>query len=190
MHKEKCNYCGKEIDADCMSALENGSPACPECVEEEEKRKLNNSYTNDEVAIKEKKNAFAKIKLWVQSNKKKAIVLACAITLIIIAIVSVTVIIVGNSDNDSYSSSSQSSFEESLKSAAKARASAHYKLRYDSSSVSITVASVRKSGSNWRVAGKVHAKDAYGDSFSANWSITYDENMSVVDSEFNTPRKD
>lgn len=124
------------------------------------------------------------------SNKKKAIVLACAITLIIIAIVSVTVIIVGNSDNNSYSSSSQASFEEKLESAAKAKASAHYKLRYDTSSVNITVASVRKSGSNWRVAGKVYAKDAYGDSFSANWSITYDENMSVVDSEFNTPLKD
>ena len=38
MHKEKCNYCGKEIDADCMSALENGSPACPDCVAEEEKK--------------------------------------------------------------------------------------------------------------------------------------------------------
>jgi len=29
---------GKEIDADCMSALENGSPACPDCVAEEEKK--------------------------------------------------------------------------------------------------------------------------------------------------------
>ena len=47
MPKEKCNYCGKEIDADCMSALENGSPACPECVAEEEKKDQNKSIKED-----------------------------------------------------------------------------------------------------------------------------------------------
>ena len=39
MSKQKCNYCGKEIETIYMSTLENGSPACPECVDAEEKRK-------------------------------------------------------------------------------------------------------------------------------------------------------
>ena len=38
MCKEKCDYCGKKIEAEYMSALENGSPACPECVAKEENK--------------------------------------------------------------------------------------------------------------------------------------------------------
>ena len=41
MQKEKCNYCGKEVDISYMSTLENGSPACLKCVEEEEKKNQN-----------------------------------------------------------------------------------------------------------------------------------------------------
>lgn len=42
MAKIRCGYCGKEYDESYGGALENGSPACPECVadeEAEEKRK-------------------------------------------------------------------------------------------------------------------------------------------------------
>lgn len=38
MPKEKCNYCGKEYDSELFSTLDNGSPACIHCVEDEEKR--------------------------------------------------------------------------------------------------------------------------------------------------------
>ena len=36
MSKQKCDYCGREVDEASMSTLENGSPACVECVAEEE----------------------------------------------------------------------------------------------------------------------------------------------------------
>ncbi len=38
MAKVKCGYCGKEYDDAYGGALDNGSPACPECVDDEEKR--------------------------------------------------------------------------------------------------------------------------------------------------------
>lgn len=37
MSKEKCGYCGKEIDIKDMVILENGSPACSECAAKESK---------------------------------------------------------------------------------------------------------------------------------------------------------
>ena len=37
MEKEKCDYCGKEYNKDIMTTLDNGSPACPNCVKTEEK---------------------------------------------------------------------------------------------------------------------------------------------------------
>lgn len=37
MEKIKCDFCGKDYDATWGSTLDNGSPACPECVEKEEK---------------------------------------------------------------------------------------------------------------------------------------------------------
>ena len=36
MAKIRCGYCGKEYDESYGGALENGSPACPECVADEE----------------------------------------------------------------------------------------------------------------------------------------------------------
>lgn len=36
MAKIRCGYCGKEYDENYGGALENGSPACPECVADEE----------------------------------------------------------------------------------------------------------------------------------------------------------
>lgn len=44
MAKIKCGYCGKYYDEGYTGTLDNGSPACPECVadeeaEEERKRK-------------------------------------------------------------------------------------------------------------------------------------------------------
>ena len=35
----RCGYCGRYYDDGYMSALDNGSPACPECVEDEEAEK-------------------------------------------------------------------------------------------------------------------------------------------------------
>ncbi len=39
MEKIKCDYCERYYDAACGSSLDNGSPACPQCVKDEEKRK-------------------------------------------------------------------------------------------------------------------------------------------------------
>ena len=36
MAKIRCGYCGKEYDEDYGGSLENGSPACPDCVAEED----------------------------------------------------------------------------------------------------------------------------------------------------------
>ena len=36
MEKVKCDYCGKYYDASVVMTLENGSPACPDCVKIEE----------------------------------------------------------------------------------------------------------------------------------------------------------
>ena len=43
MSKQRCDYCGREIEAEYMSTLDNGCPACPECVAEEEKKEQNKS---------------------------------------------------------------------------------------------------------------------------------------------------
>lgn len=37
MAKVRCDYCGRYFEEDDMGALDNGSPACPECVADEEK---------------------------------------------------------------------------------------------------------------------------------------------------------
>lgn len=40
MAKIKCEYCGEYYDEEIFQSLENGSPACPKCVaEEDEKQK-------------------------------------------------------------------------------------------------------------------------------------------------------
>lgn len=36
MAKIKCGYCGKYYDEGYTGTLDNGSPACPECVADEE----------------------------------------------------------------------------------------------------------------------------------------------------------
>ena len=40
MEKERCGYCGRWFDETDMVALDNGSPACLECVENEERQKM------------------------------------------------------------------------------------------------------------------------------------------------------
>ena len=37
MEKKRCDYCGNYYDEEFMSSLDNGSLACPECAEEEER---------------------------------------------------------------------------------------------------------------------------------------------------------
>ena len=39
MGKVKCDYCGEYFDEAFMAALDNGSPACPKCVSNEDRRK-------------------------------------------------------------------------------------------------------------------------------------------------------
>ena len=39
MAKKRCDYCHELYDEEFEGTLENGSPACPNCVEDEEKRK-------------------------------------------------------------------------------------------------------------------------------------------------------
>ena len=47
MGKVKCDYCGKYYDEEFMTALDNGSPACPACVEDEDAlRKEKQEETN------------------------------------------------------------------------------------------------------------------------------------------------
>ena len=51
MAQVRCDYCGKYYDEEFMSSLDNGSPACPKCVEEEElnaKKKQEESHKNIE----------------------------------------------------------------------------------------------------------------------------------------------
>lgn len=38
MSMKKCGYCGKEYDESFETTLDNGCPACPKCVEEEEQK--------------------------------------------------------------------------------------------------------------------------------------------------------
>lgn len=45
--KIKCIFCGKDYDATWGSALDNGSPACPECVEKEEKENTDKELNID-----------------------------------------------------------------------------------------------------------------------------------------------
>ncbi len=48
MAKIRCGYCGKEYDETWCTALDNGSPACPDCVaKEEENKKTNEKEGND-----------------------------------------------------------------------------------------------------------------------------------------------
>lgn len=46
----KCDYCGKYFDFRLFQSLENGSEACPECVEDEreyEQERQNNGKEDD-----------------------------------------------------------------------------------------------------------------------------------------------
>ena len=38
METEKCGYCGRECAKEDMTTLDNGSPACQSCANEEEKK--------------------------------------------------------------------------------------------------------------------------------------------------------
>ena len=38
MAKMECPICGKSFDDEMVEFLENGNPACPHCVDEEQKR--------------------------------------------------------------------------------------------------------------------------------------------------------
>ena len=42
MGKIKCGYCGEYYDEEYAGTLDNGCPACPKCVEDEEEKEKNN----------------------------------------------------------------------------------------------------------------------------------------------------
>ena len=189
MSKEKCDYCGQEVEAEAMSTLENGSPACLECVNKESEKTIVAQPDDNQNEPQTKGSFFQKLKKWIVSNKKRAIIVFGAILLALVLVV-VLVTVVGNRNNSDSSYSSSSSTEDTLESLAKTKATGHYKFKYDVSSVRVEVASVQKQGSKWRVAGKVYAKDPYGDSYSGNWSIIYDANLNAIEENFATPRKD
>lgn len=43
MSKIRCGYCGEYYDEDYSGTLENGSPACPKCVAEEDEKEKTES---------------------------------------------------------------------------------------------------------------------------------------------------
>ena len=47
MAKKKCAYCGEYYDEEYEGTLDNGSPACPECVANEEKNSKENQMKRD-----------------------------------------------------------------------------------------------------------------------------------------------
>ena len=81
------------------------------------------------------------------------------------------------------------SIEEEIEFKASFAARMHYTSTYDAINLEIKVASVRQIGNNWRVAGKVFATDEYGDTYSANWSITYNLDLGQIDTEYGIPSK-
>lgn len=48
MAKVRCDFCGRYFEEENMSALDNGSPACFECVEDEEKWERENEVQGNE----------------------------------------------------------------------------------------------------------------------------------------------
>lgn len=48
MAKVRCDYCGRYFDEMDMVALDNGSPACLECAEDEEKWEQENKVHKNE----------------------------------------------------------------------------------------------------------------------------------------------
>lgn len=47
MAKIRCGYCGREYDEMCCTTLENGSPACPDCVAYEEAEETHKNERKD-----------------------------------------------------------------------------------------------------------------------------------------------
>lgn len=45
--KKTCNYCGNEYEEEYEGTLDNGSPACPECVAKEERKLEENQRKED-----------------------------------------------------------------------------------------------------------------------------------------------
>lgn len=43
----RCGYCGRYYDDVYRGALDNGSPACPKCVEDEEEQKRKEQVQED-----------------------------------------------------------------------------------------------------------------------------------------------
>lgn len=48
MGKVKCEYCGEYYEGEFQSVLDNGCPACPACVAQEEQRKLDMEHERNE----------------------------------------------------------------------------------------------------------------------------------------------
>lgn len=48
MEKKRCGYCGRYYDVQDEMTLENGSPACPQCVADEEKREKEREKAREE----------------------------------------------------------------------------------------------------------------------------------------------
>ncbi len=51
----RCGYCGRYYDDGYTGALDNGSPACPKCVEDEEAEEERKRKKNDHEASCESK---------------------------------------------------------------------------------------------------------------------------------------
>ena len=170
-----------------MSTLENGSPVCFECVAEEEKKQKRGEQKSSNI---KEFNATSrneeKTLTWLDENvvkKRQVLFLGLLVVFIVICFV------VGLTDFSTNETES-TSIEEKLESRASITAKIHYSSNYDTINLEIKVASVRQVGENWRVAGKVFATDEYGDTYSANWSITYSQDLLQIESEYGKPTKD
>ena len=195
MNKQRCDYCGREVDVDAMSALENGSPACIECVTEEERKKEEKTDPKIDICkdFKDTETDKAKTLTWFD---KIANVLPKR-EMFHIGIVIVTIVVclfVGmmnlSPESTKESESTSTSVEEQIESNASFVARMHYRSNYDTINLEITVASVRNINGNWKASGKVFATDEYGDTYSANWSITYNQDLKQIKSEYGEPTKD
>ena len=197
MNKQRCDYCGREVDADTMSALENGSPACIECVTEEERKKEEKTDPKIDVCkdFKDTETDKAKTLTWfdkIASVLKKKEMLPIGIVIVTIVVcLSLGVGMMNSTPNSTKESESTStSVEKQIESNASFAARMHYRSYYDTINLEITVASVRNINGNWRASGKVFATDEYGDTYSANWSITYNQDLEQIKSEYGKPTKD
>ena len=48
MSKVQCPVCGRVVESETMVSLDNGSPACPECAEKEQKYAENSEMKEEQ----------------------------------------------------------------------------------------------------------------------------------------------